>query len=116
MDRNGPQRTAAQRAYYTNTSGYYVWPATGLACYNRLKQRRDGGRGRNGRKRRSMADTSAGGENGKKSSRFNVNPRRLFSFSMLAGIPSNLALARKFMNSVNWKIAQEEIADEIRRK
>ena len=63
-----------------------------------------------------MADTSAGGENGKKSNRFNVNPRRLFSFSMLAGIPSNLALARKFMNSVNWKIAQEEIADEIRRK
>jgi small GTP-binding protein len=35
---------------------------------------------------------------------------------MLAGIPSNLALARKFMNSVNWKIAQEEIAEEIRRK
>jgi small GTP-binding protein len=65
---------------------------------------------------RGMADTSAGGENGKKSNRFNVNPRRLFSFSMLAGIPSNLALARKFMNSVNWKIAQEEIADEIRRK
>jgi small GTP-binding protein len=63
-----------------------------------------------------MADTSAGGENGKKSNRFNINPRRLFSFSMLAGIPSNLALARKFMNSVNWKIAQEEIADEIRRK
>ncbi len=63
-----------------------------------------------------MADTSAGGENGKKSNRFNVNPRRLFSFSMLAGIPSNLALARKFMNSVNWKIAQEEIAEEIRRK
>ncbi|HEY1390855.1 MAG TPA: GTP-binding protein [Ktedonobacterales bacterium] len=63
-----------------------------------------------------MADTSAGGENGKKGNRFNVNPRRLFSFSMLAGIPSNLALARKFMNSVNWKIAQEEIADEIRRK
>ena len=63
-----------------------------------------------------MADTSASGENGKKSNRFNVNPRRLFSFSMLAGIPSNLALARKFMNSVNWKIAQEEIAEEIRRK
>ncbi len=63
-----------------------------------------------------MADTSASGENGKKGNRFNVNPRRLFSFSMLAGIPSNLALARKFMNSVNWKIAQEEIADEIRRK
>jgi small GTP-binding protein len=63
-----------------------------------------------------MADTSAGGENGKKGNRFNVNPRRLFSFSMLAGIPSNLALARKFMNSVNWKVAQEEIADEIRRK
>lgn len=63
-----------------------------------------------------MADTSADGEKGKKSNRFNVNPRRLFSFSMLAGIPSNLALARKFMNSVNWKIAQEEIADEIRRK
>jgi GTPase len=65
---------------------------------------------------RGMADTSASGENGKKSNRFNVNPRRLFSFSMLAGIPSNLALARKFMNSVNWKIAQEEIAEEIRRK
>jgi len=63
-----------------------------------------------------MADTSASGKNGKKSNRFNVNPRRLFSFSMLAGIPSNLALARKFMNSVNWKIAQEEIAEEIRRK
>jgi small GTP-binding protein len=63
-----------------------------------------------------MADTSAGGENGKKGNRFNINPRRLFSFSMLAGIPSNLALARKFMNSVNWKIAQDEIADEIRRK
>ncbi len=63
-----------------------------------------------------MADTSAGGENGKKSNRFNVNPRRLFSFSMLAGIPSNLALARKFFNSVNWKYAQEEIAGEIRRK
>jgi small GTP-binding protein len=65
---------------------------------------------------RGMADTSASGKNGKKSNRFNVNPRRLFSFSMLAGIPSNLALARKFMNSVNWKIAQEEIAEEIRRK
>jgi len=63
-----------------------------------------------------MADTSASGKNGKKSNRFNANPRRLFSFSMLAGIPSNLALARKFMNSVNWKIAQEEIAEEIRRK
>jgi len=63
-----------------------------------------------------MADSSASGENGKKGNRFNVNPRRLFSFSMLAGIPSNLALARKFMNSVNWKIAQEEIAEEIRRK
>src|SRR6185312_15009198 len=103
-----------QRACHTDTSGYYVWPATGLACYNRLKQRR--WRGRNGRKRRGMADTSASGENGKKGNRFNVNPRRLFSFSMLAGIPSNLALARKFMSSVNWKIAQDEIAEEIRRK
>src|SRR6185437_15990760 len=65
---------------------------------------------------RGMADTSAGGENGKKSNRFKVNPRRLFSFSMLAGIPSNLALARKFMSSVNWKIAQGEIAEEMRRK
>jgi GTPase len=66
-----------------------------------------------------MADTSSassGGKNANKKSRFNLNPRSLFSFSTLAGIPSNLAMARKFMSSVNWKIAQEEIADEIRRK
>lgn len=63
-----------------------------------------------------MADTSEGGKNAKKSSRFTINPRRLFSFSTLAGIPSNLAMARKFMNSVNWKFAQEEITDELRRK
>lgn len=63
-----------------------------------------------------MADSSGSGKNAKKSSRFNINPRSLFSFSTLAGIPSNLALARKFFNSVNWKFAQEEIAGEIRRK
>lgn len=63
-----------------------------------------------------MADTSGSGKNAKNNSRFNINPRSLFSFSTLAGIPSNLALARKFFNSVNWKFAQEEIAGEIRRK
>lgn len=63
-----------------------------------------------------MADTSGSGKNARKNSRFNLNPRSLFSFSTLAGIPSNLAMARKFMNSINWKYAQEEIAEEIRRK
>lgn len=65
---------------------------------------------------KDMADTSGSGKSAKKSSRFKINPRSLFSFSTLAGIPSNLAMARKFMNSVNWKIAQEEIAGELRRK
>ena len=63
-----------------------------------------------------MAETSGNGNGAKKASRFNINPRRLFSFSTLAGIPSNLAMLRKFMSSVNWKYAQEEIAGELRRK
>ncbi|HEU5348974.1 MAG TPA: GTP-binding protein [Ktedonobacterales bacterium] len=63
-----------------------------------------------------MADTPRSETNAKKTSRFNLNPRGLFSFSTLAGIPSNLAMARKFMNAVNWKFAQEEIAGELRRK
>ncbi|HEX6540240.1 MAG TPA: GTP-binding protein [Ktedonobacterales bacterium] len=67
-----------------------------------------------------MADTSDDGKKAnaraKISSRFAFNPRSLFSFSTLAGIPSNLALARKFINSINWKLAQEEISDDIRRK
>ena len=40
----------------------------------------------------------------------------LFSFSTLAGIPSNLTTLRKFMSSVNWKVAQEEIESELRRQ
>jgi small GTP-binding protein len=63
-----------------------------------------------------MAETSGNGKRAKKPGRFNLNPRSLFSFSTLAGIPSNLAMARKFMNSINWKLAQQEIAEEIRRK
>ena len=63
-----------------------------------------------------MAETSGKGNGAKKASRFNINPRRLFSVSTLAGIPSNLAMLRKFMSSVNWKYAQEEIAGELRRK
>lgn len=64
-----------------------------------------------------MADTD--GDTRKKKKRsgpFGLNTRNLFTFSTLAGIPSNLATIRKFMNSVNWKLAQEEIADELRRK
>jgi GTPase len=63
-----------------------------------------------------MGETSGTGNGAKKASRFNINPRRLFSVSTLAGIPSNLAMLRKFMSSVNWKYAQEEIAGELRRK
>jgi small GTP-binding protein len=101
---DGLQWTAMQRAAHTDTSGYYVWPATGLACYNRLNQ----------------AETTAMAGAGKRAKWKEEAWRTHLLAERMArratGIPSNLALARKFMNSVNWKIAQEEIAEEIRRK
>ncbi|HEV8192932.1 MAG TPA: GTP-binding protein [Ktedonobacterales bacterium] len=58
-----------------------------------------------------MADKQQGAK-----SRFNINPRRLFSLQTLAGLPSNLATLRNFMSSINWRLAQEQIEDELRRK
>ncbi len=58
-----------------------------------------------------MADKQQGAKG-----RFNINPRSLFSLQTLAGLPSNLATLRNFMSSINWKQAQEQIEDELRRK
>jgi small GTP-binding protein len=39
--------------------------------------------------------------------------RDIFTISNLARLPSNLATVRKFINVMNWKAAQEEIAQEL---
>lgn len=42
--------------------------------------------------------------------------KSLFTLSTLAGIPSSLATIRKFMQAIDWREAQEEIAGELERK
>lgn len=42
--------------------------------------------------------------------------REMLSFSNLTKLPSNLNTVRKFMNAVNWKVAQQEIEDELKHK
>jgi small GTP-binding protein len=40
----------------------------------------------------------------------------LFKFSTLASIPGNLTQLRKALNSINWQVAQEEIAEDLQRQ
>lgn len=42
--------------------------------------------------------------------------KSLLTLSTLAGIPSSLATIRKFVTAIDWREAQEEIADELDRK
>lgn len=42
--------------------------------------------------------------------------RNLLKISTIASIPTTLAQARRFMNSVNWKTAQKEIEEELTHK
>ncbi len=42
--------------------------------------------------------------------------RSLLTLSTLAGIPSSLATIRKFVSAIDWREAQEEIAEELDRK
>lgn len=42
--------------------------------------------------------------------------RNLLKLSTLAALPSNLAQLRKAFNSINWQVAQQEVAEELQRK
>jgi small GTP-binding protein len=46
----------------------------------------------------------------------NRRSHNLFKFSTIASIPANLVQLRKALNSINWQVAQEEIAEEIQHK
>ncbi|MBF6591667.1 MAG: GTP-binding protein [Ktedonobacterales bacterium] len=48
--------------------------------------------------------------------KFGGRSRNLLKFSTIASIPSNLAQLRKALNSINWQVAQEEIAEELQHK
>lgn len=42
--------------------------------------------------------------------------RSLLSFSTLTSLPSNLAALRRFVNSINWQVAQKEVEEDLQRK
>ena len=53
---------------------------------------------------------------GKARAELGVRARDLFKLSNLTRLPSNLATARRFMNALNWKAAQQDIEKELQHK
>lgn len=49
-------------------------------------------------------------------SRLRGRARDIFTFSNLTKLPSNLAIARKFINVLDWKAAQAEVESELQHK
>jgi small GTP-binding protein len=64
----------------------------------------------------SKRSTSAGSKAQQMLGDLGGRARDLLTVSNLLSIPSNLAMLRRFMGSVNWKLAQEEIEGELQRK
>src|SRR5258708_3224357 len=55
-------------------------------------------------------------QKGRARAELGVRARDLFKLSNLTRLPSNLATARRFMNALNWKAAQQDIEKELQHK
>lgn len=62
------------------------------------------------------ANASKSRAKGSKGGAFGGRAGNLFSVRTLTSIPGSLAMLRRFMNSVNWNMAQQEIEGELRSK
>src|SRR5215469_9854446 len=64
----------------------------------------------------SMTKTTENTTSSGSRSRLRSRAREIFTFSNLTKLPSNLAVARKFISVLDWKAAQAEVESELQHK